>query len=94
MKKLLFFLLTTQVWAQFNPEKPELCQGAFFTEDQAVKVHQQFGQLYTDKTSWEQRANLIRKGILEGMNLSPLPQKTILNPIVHSKKILSGECCL
>ncbi|MDJ1502640.1 alpha/beta hydrolase family protein [Xanthocytophaga agilis] len=90
MKKLLFFLLTTQVWAQFNPEKPELCQGAFFTEDQAVKVHQQFGQLYTDKTSWEQRANLIRKGILEGMNLSPLPQKTILNPIVHSKKMLSG----
>jgi len=33
---------------------------------------------------WTNRSKIIRKGILKGGNLDPLPQKTPLNPVIHS----------
>ncbi len=90
MKTLLFLLITLPAWAQFNPEKPDLCQGAFYTEDQARQVHQELAQLHHDKTSWETRAAQIRQGILEGSLLAKAPTPNSLKPIIHSKKIVNG----
>jgi uncharacterized protein len=39
---------------------------------------------------WKSRSDLIRKGILKGGNLDPLPKKTPLNPVIHSCRKYDG----
>ena len=55
-------------------------------EDQAVKNLAAFAATYSDQASWEKRAALLRKGILAGADLSPLPVRTPSNPVIHSVK--------
>jgi hypothetical protein len=44
----------------------------------------------TSVPSWEARADEVRRGILEGAGLNPLPIRTPLNPLIHSRKIKNG----
>jgi len=68
----------------------ELRQGEFLS-DQAAKLElESFAALYTDAEGWRERANDIREGILAGAGLSPLPPRTPLNPILHSKRSYEG----
>ncbi len=95
MKKIhtlvsVLFLTSTITNAQFNPSKPDLCQGSFYTEAQAVTVHQEFTKLYSDKNAWIERANLIKKGILEGAGISKIRHKKPKHIVIHSKKIMNG----
>lgn len=82
--------IVNTTFAQFNPENPELMQRAFYTEAQAVTVHQDLSKLYTDKASWEKRAALIRKGILEGAEIKKTSHKKPKNITIHSKRLLNG----
>ncbi|WP_460909676.1 alpha/beta hydrolase family protein [Spirosoma areae] len=76
--------------AQPNPDRPDLCQGAYFTEEQGAKALQMFAGTYHDRASWETRASLIRRGLREGMNLPSTPKFALLQPIRHSLRKLSG----
>ena len=87
---ILFSSILTMANAQFNPEKPELCQRAFYTEEQAVTVHQDLAKLYSDKASWEKRAALIKKGILDGAEITKISHKKPKNIVIYSKKQLNG----
>jgi uncharacterized protein len=87
---LLFSAFTTAIFGQFNPEKPNLCQRAFYTEAQAIEVHQAVSKLYDDKISWEKRAQLIRQGILDGAEIKKISRKKPKNIVIHSKKLLNG----
>ncbi|MBL7818304.1 MAG: acetylxylan esterase [Saprospiraceae bacterium] len=88
---ILFFSLPISLClAQFNPEKPNLMQRAFYTEAQAVTVHQDLAKLYTDKTSWEKRAKMIRQGILDGAEIKKISHRKPKNITIHSKKVLNG----
>ena len=77
-------------FSQYNPEKPDLMQGKFYTQEQAIKVHEDLAKQYTDKKSWEKHAALIRKGILEGSELDKLKLRKPSNITIHSKKELNG----
>lgn len=44
--------------------------------------------LYSNVIEWEQRAGVIREGILDKAGLNPLPGRTELNAIIHSFKDL------
>jgi dienelactone hydrolase len=93
--KLSFFticlsLVGFSAFSQYNPEKPDLMQGKFYTEEQAVKIHEDLAKQYTDKKSWEKHAALLRKGILEGSELDKLKLKKPTNITIHSKKELNG----
>lgn len=93
--KLSFFTICLSLvgfcaFSQYNPEKPDLMQGKFYTEEQAVKVHEDLAKQYTDKKSWEKHAALIRKGILEGSELDKLKLKKPSNITIHSKKDFNG----
>jgi dienelactone hydrolase len=91
MKALLLLLwLPLSVVAQFNPAKPDLCQGAFYREEEAVKVHQDFARTYHDWASWENRARQIRQGILEGAELNHLPARKPLQIIRNGRKAMTG----
>ena len=94
MKSIFSLLISMSfmqtIFGQFNPEKPDLMQRAFYTEAEGVTVHQALAKLYTDKSSWEKRADMIRKGILEGAEITKISHKKPKNITIHSKKLLNG----
>lgn len=95
MTARLVFLLSyaigmTAVIAQPNPARPDLCQGAYFTEEQGANALQTFAGTYHDRAGWETRASLIREGLREGMNLPDKPKFAPLTPIRHSLRQLNG----
>lgn len=87
---LCCLLAILDVVAQPNPARPDLCQGAYFTEAEGAAALQKFARTYHDRTSWEVRARLIRQGIREGMQLPDKPKFAPLQPIRHSLKKLNG----
>lgn len=89
---LIFILALSNIYlfAQFNPDKPELCQRNFYTEAQAVEVHKAVAAQYKDQSSWEKRAQLIRQGILDGAEIKELSRKKPKHITIHSRKELKG----
>jgi uncharacterized protein len=71
-------------------EEPQLCVGNHQTEEQAKEQLARFAATYSTQAQWEQRARQIREAILRGAGLVPLPKKTPLNPILHSKRVYDG----
>lgn len=59
-------------------------------EAKAVENLKALAATYTDRASWEKRAAMLRKGILAGADLTPLPERTPLNAVVHSVKKCDG----
>lgn len=87
---LAFCFFSQLIFAQYNPEKPDLCQGKFFTEEDAKNLHADFAKRYSDKKSWQKHAQEIRQGILDGAELSNFIFKKPSNITIHSKKDLNG----
>jgi dienelactone hydrolase len=91
----LFILLMTacRAFSQPDPARPELCQGAFYTEEQAAQVLHDLAAQYRDRPSWEKRAALIRQGILEGAELQHMPHAplTVIRTGTHPGKGYSVE---
>lgn len=93
MKKAIIpisiFLLfqVTRVFAQ----ESMLCQGAYWTEDQAAMFMQQTASTWTSQEDWEKRAEVIREGIIKGMKLEQMPARTApFNTIIHSTREMDG----
>ncbi len=51
-----------------------LCVGHYWTEDEANLKVKEFASTWDDLESWENRAGIIRKGIIEGMKLDKMPK--------------------
>jgi len=49
-----------------------------------------FRAAHPDLTAWERVAAQVRRGILAGAGLEALPQRSPLNPIVHSRRARDG----
>ncbi|MBN2136181.1 MAG: acetylxylan esterase [Sedimentisphaerales bacterium] len=82
-------LIAAASYAQHN-QPPELCQGNYQTEEAAKEQLAKFAETYHDLAQWKARAENIRTGILRGAELLPLPDRTPLNPIIHSKRQFAG----
>ena len=67
-----------------------LCQGHYFTEIQGKQALTTFASTYNDRASWEKRAQRIRKGLIEGMQLPSKIYRGPLKPVVHSKRLHDG----
>lgn len=76
--------------AQPNSDRPDLCQGAFYTEAQGAEALRAASGTHHDRASWEIRAAQIRKGIRDGMNLPETPRFAPLQPIRHGLRTLNG----
>lgn len=87
----LFLLAPT--FAQQKPDKKqevELCQGYYQTEEEAKDQLARFRQSYTDLKGWKQRKEVIRRQILRGADLHPLPRRGEQRVIRHSKRVYDG----
>ena len=70
---LILFLvpgLNIQGYAQDNM----LCRGKYWTEDQGNLMMKKFGSEWNDLQSWEQRAEVIKNGILDGLKFNQMPK--------------------
>lgn len=67
---ILVLGLNFQVYGQDN----FLCQGQYWSEDQANLIMKQFAGEWNDRSSWEKRAAIIRKGIIVGMKFDQMPK--------------------
>lgn len=73
-----------------SPDSTMLCRGNYFTEAEGKASLVKFASTYQDLKGWQKRADRIKQGILDGMDLNMQVINTPLNPIVHSKRIYDG----
>jgi dienelactone hydrolase len=66
---------------------PDLCQGAYFTEEQGARFLHNLLFQYRDRATWEQRTALIRRGILQGAELEHMPRQplTVIRTGTHQE---------
>lgn len=85
---LLFLCLSLFLTAQENM----LCVGRYWTEDEANLMMKEFASEWDDLESWENRAEMIKAGILEGMQWEKMAkfEEEDLNPIIHSSREMDG----
>ena len=86
---LMTCLLTIRVMAQ-ESNQSLLRQGGYFSEEEGAAALEACGKTFSDRSSWEQRAETIREGIWNGLGLSPDFERTPLNAVIHSKKTMDG----
>ncbi|MBZ0257601.1 acetylxylan esterase, partial [bacterium] len=92
MKRFLELLLVVCIASQmaFAKEEAKLRVGHAQTPEEAVAELETFKQSYDNVKSWEARKKSIQQGILEGVKLSPLPEKTPLKPQFFDKRTHDG----
>ncbi len=103
MKKLscslLLVLTLAQVPSAIGEDKtagtkkkaePILCRGNYHSEADAIRQLERLAATYSNLAEWKQRAAKIRKQILVGAKLDPLPKRTPLKPIIHTKRSYDG----
>ena len=71
-------------------QEPALRQGNFYTEEEGKAELRKLESMYDNTAEWETRKKLLRAKILEGMNLSPFPARTPLNPVISSRRVYNG----
>ena len=69
---------------------PSLRQGKYFNPGEGKAELDRIARKIPDLTAWKKRRAAVRQGILEGAGLDPLPRKTPLNPLRHSKRRHAG----
>jgi len=75
MKNLNYLLLTILIGFNVNifAQDNMLCVGHHWSEDKANRMMKQFENKWDDRESWEERAKMIKSGIIEGMKLDRMP---------------------
>jgi dienelactone hydrolase len=93
MKKSILSLSILLLFQFSNVSAQEnmLCQGAYWTEDEAAIFMKQTASTWTTQADWEKRVEVIRNGIIEGMKLEQMPARTApFNTIIHSTREMDG----
>ena len=70
--------------------EPTLCVGNYQSEADAVRQLERFAAGYSTREEWLNRADRIRRQILSGAGLNPLPERTPLNPVIHRRRNYKG----
>ena len=86
---LITILLTSAISLQ-AADAPILRQGGFWTPEEGKQKLDEYAKTWSDRESWEKRANFIRVGILRGAELYPLPERMPLNPIIRNERKMDG----
>jgi hypothetical protein len=93
MRRSLFYILLVLLvlgCKESKVESPVLRQDQYYTVEQGKAELARLESMYKSKREWEKRRKMLRRSILKGMNLYPLPDRTLLNAVVESKRIKDG----
>ena len=96
MKRLLLLIgfgIGINAYAQIDISSFEgrLCMGHHWTEDTANLMMKEFAASWDDLYTWESRARIIRKGIIEGMGLHKMPAiEGNFNPTIRNTRRMDG----
>ncbi len=85
---LLFLCIPLLLPAQIDTTL--LCRGNYHTEEEAKAQLEGILADIQNRADWERRADRVRRGILEGADLFPLPKKRPLRAIRTDKRIHDG----
>lgn len=89
--RLLLLVLSILMFHPVSAQEPLLCMGAYWTEDDANLMMKTFASKWDDRVSWEKRANMIKVGIIEGMQLEKMPViDGGFHPVIHGRRALDG----
>lgn len=88
--QILLFIFPLIAQQKNTNEESMLCQGRYYSEEEAKNVLARYRQSFENLEQWKKRAERIRRGILEGAELNPLPEKTPLKVISHSLREYTG----
>ena len=86
-------ILPLQVLSQGNVKnnsEPELCVGAYWTEEEGKAFLGQMRQSYASTKEWKRRSREIKKHILKGLDLEKFPKRNALNPIMGEVRKFDG----
>lgn len=91
---VLLLILATTLAPAISPgteeEEPILCRGHYHTEAEAVAQLARMASTYTTLEDWEERAARVKRQILRGAGLDPLPPRTPLRPVIRKKREYEG----
>jgi hypothetical protein len=96
MKHLLLLIgfgigIDTYAQIDISGFEGRLCMGHHWTEDTANLMMKEFAASWDDLHSWESRARMIRKGIIEGMGLHKMPAiEGNYNPTIRNTRKMDG----
>lgn len=96
MKRILIIFLFPILLNSINhpvifAQENMLCQGAYWTEDEAAVNMKKWASEWTTRADWEKRANMIRQGLISGMKLDQMPEvDNNFRPIIHSTREMDG----
>jgi hypothetical protein len=93
MKRLFIISFTLIAFASFPlnaAEKPTLCVGNYHSEADAVKQLARLAATHSNLAEWKTRAAMVRRQILTGAKLNPLPKRTPLKAIIKNKRTYNG----
>ena len=91
--KRLFISITLIAFGSFPliaAEKPTLCVGNYHSEADAVKQLARLAATHSNLAEWKNRAAMVRRQILTGAKLNPLPKRTALKAIIKNKRTYNG----
>lgn len=89
-KNWIMAVLVCFCCSAFSQEKM-LCQGKYWTEDEANLIMKQWGKEWSTLADWEKRAETIRKGIADGIKLAQMPAvANSFNPIITNTRTMTG----
>ena len=87
LPSLLLLLTLTPVSGQ----ESMLCMGGHWTEDEANLKMKEFRSTWNDLEAWENRADVIRQGIIDGMQLEKMPViDGQFHPLIHNRREMDG----
>jgi len=90
MTSSMLSVLPDEQVPQPSQPAPILCRGHYHSEAEAVRQLERMAATYSNLKEWKSRAQKIRRQILVGAQLHPLPQRTPLKPVIHSKRTYAG----
>ena len=89
--RMCIIILILSVYGNVTAQESMLCLGHYWTEDEANLVMKEFASEWNDKASWEARAETIREGIIEGLQISKMSGiEGNFNPIISEQVKING----
>ncbi len=91
MGRYILICLLITLYSLASGQESMLCQGAYWTEAEGAKFMKETAERWTNVYSWQQRAGIIRRGIIKGSGWSHLPQSPgIPKAFIRSSKRMDG----